>query len=105
MKYLILSSIFEIIWVNLLKSIAQSTHQYTVSAIVIATMILSLYFLSEAVKTLPLTFAYAVWTSSGLVGTALIQHVYWNHHLSMQSWCAMLLIVSGLFLFNQTEVN
>ncbi len=99
MKFLILSSLFEIIWVNLLKVQPETQPKITWLLLLISTMLLSLYFLSEAVKTVPLTFSYAVWTSSGLVGTALIQHFYFQSTLSVQSWLAVLLIVIGIFLF------
>ena len=103
MKYLILSSLFEIIWVNLLKASVQANHKLSLLAIVVVTMVLSFYFLAAAVKTLPLTFTYAVWTSSGLVGTALLQHLIFQNHLSFQSWLALALIVLGLFLL-QPEI-
>jgi quaternary ammonium compound-resistance protein SugE len=98
MKYLILSSLFEIIWVNLLKTSAQANHKFSLLAIVVVTMVLSFYFLAAAVKTLPLTFTYAVWTSAGLLGTALIQYFVFHHHLSLQSWLALALIVLGICL-------
>ncbi len=103
MKYLILSVLFEIIWVNLLKVYANAQLKLVLMLLVITTMLLSLYALSEAVKTLPLTFSYAVWTSSGLVGTALIQHFYFQNTLSTQSWLAVVLIVIGIMLFNNSE--
>ena len=105
MKFLILSSLFEIIWVNLLKVQAQAQLKSVWLVLIVTTMLLSLYFLSEAVKTIPLTFSYAVWTSSGLVGTALIQHFYFQNTLSFQSWIAVLMIVSGIFLFENSGVQ
>lgn len=38
----------------------------------------SFYFLSQAVKTLPLGTAYAVWTGIGAFGTALIGMVFFE---------------------------
>jgi len=105
MKYLILSSLFEIIWVNLLKTTTQTSHKASLLTAVVVTMVLSFYFLAEAVKTLPLTFTYAVWTIAGLLGTALIQHFVVHHHLTLQSWLALALIVTGIFLFNQPELH
>ena len=105
MKFLILSSLFEIIWVNLLKLYADAPTKLMLLSMVVVTMIASFYCLAIAIRTVPLTFAYAVWTSSGLVGTALIQHFYFHNHLSVQSWVAVVLIVVGIFLFNQPEVQ
>ena len=105
MKFLILSSLFEIIWVNLLKIYTDTPSKLLLLSLVVITMIASFYFLAIAIKTVPLTFAYAVWTSSGLVGTAFIQHVYFQNQLSPQSWVAVILIVVGIFLFNQSEAQ
>ncbi len=105
MKFLILSSLFEIIWVNLLKASTQTPHKIFVLSWVVLTMILSFYFLFQAIKTVPLTLAYAVWTSAGLVGTAMIQHFYHQNHLSLPSWLAVVLIVAGIFLFNHSATN
>jgi multidrug transporter EmrE-like cation transporter len=105
MKFLILSVLFEIMWVNLLKVSATAQDKFVLLFLMVVTMLLSLYFLSLAVKTTPLTFSYAVWTSSGLVGTALIQHFYFHNSLSVQSWLAVLLIAAGICLFERSEVS
>ncbi len=103
MKFLILSAVFEIVWVNLLKVYADAPSKVMFLMVVVVTMVASFFFLTIAIRTVPLTFAYAMWTSSGIIGTAVIQHVCYQNHMSIQSWVAILLIVTGIFLFNQPK--
>ena len=105
MFLLIVSSCFEIIWVNLLKAYADSPTQYVLLIPIVITMGLSLYFLSGAIKTIPITFAYAFWTSAGIMGTAVIQHFVFDNSLSIKSWFAVGLISAGIFLFDKSEAS
>src|SRR5262245_30200019 len=68
--YLLIAGLLEIVWAAGLKY----THGFTrpwPSFIVAAAMVASLYFLSLALKQLPLGTAYAIWTGIGAVGTAI----------------------------------
>jgi len=69
--YLIIAGLFEIGWAIGLKYTEGFTKLWP-SVITIATMILSFYFLSTAVKTIPIGTAYAIWTGIGAVGTAIL---------------------------------
>lgn len=44
----------------------------------VGAMTLSLYLITEALKTLPIGTAYAVWTGIGAVGTVLIGILFFN---------------------------
>jgi quaternary ammonium compound-resistance protein SugE len=68
--YLLVAGLLEIGWAIGLKY----THGFTrplATAGVAVSMIASLYFLSLALKQLPLETAYAIWTGIGAVGTAI----------------------------------
>ena len=69
--YLIIAGLFEIGWAIGLKYTEGFTKLWP-SVITIVTMILSFYFLSTAVKTIPIGTAYAIWTGIGAVGTAML---------------------------------
>ncbi len=69
--YLLLAGVTEIAWAVGLKY----THGWTrlgPSLITGALMVTSFAFLSQALKTLPIGTAYAVWTGIGAIGTALV---------------------------------
>jgi len=69
--YLFIAGLFEIGWAIGLKYTEGFTKLWP-SVITIVTMILSFYFLSTAVKTIPIGTAYAIWTGIGAVGTAML---------------------------------
>jgi quaternary ammonium compound-resistance protein SugE len=59
-------------------------------------MIASFYFLSLAVKTLPIGTAYAVWTGIGTVGTAILGMFFFNEPREFSRILCILLIVAGI---------
>jgi quaternary ammonium compound-resistance protein SugE len=65
--YLLIAGVFETAWDIGLKYTEGFTKLYP-SLWTAASMILSLYFLSLSLKTLPIGTAYAVWTGIGALG-------------------------------------
>lgn len=69
--YLIIAGICEVWWAVGLKY----SHGFTrlvPSLLTVAGMVASFYFLSLALKSLPLGTAYAIWTGIGTIGTAIL---------------------------------
>jgi quaternary ammonium compound-resistance protein SugE len=69
--YLLIAGFFEITWAVSLKY-SQGFSRFWPALLSISAMILSIIFLSKALKILPLGTAYAVWTGIGAAGTAII---------------------------------
>jgi len=70
-SYLLIAGLFEIAWAVGMKY----THSFTrfwPSVLVIIAMLLSVYFLTLAIKTIPVGTAYAVWTGIGIAGTTVL---------------------------------
>jgi len=70
-SYLFIAGLFEIAWAIGMKY----THSFTrfwPSVFVIIAMLLSVYFLTIAIKTIPVGTAYAVWTGIGIAGTTIL---------------------------------
>jgi quaternary ammonium compound-resistance protein SugE len=65
------AGLFEIVWAVGLKY-ADGFTKLVPSAITIAAMVISMYLLAIAARTLPIGTAYAVWTGIGAVGAALL---------------------------------
>lgn len=61
-----------------------------------AAMIASFYFLSLAVKSLPIGTAYAVWTGIGTVGAAFLGMLIFNEPRDLSRILCILLIVAGI---------
>lgn len=69
--YLLVAGIFEIGWAIGMKYTHGFTRFWPV-VFTLASMILSVYLLSLATKTIPLGTAYAVWTGIGIAGTSIL---------------------------------
>jgi quaternary ammonium compound-resistance protein SugE len=59
-------------------------------------MILSFYFLSSAVKSIPIGTAYAIWTGIGAVGTAILGIILFGESKEFIRIFFILLIVIGI---------
>lgn len=93
--YLIIASICEISWAVGLKYSAGFTKP-AASVFTAVNMLLSYIFLSQAVKSLPLGTAYAVWTGIGAAGTAAYGMMYFGESRETVRILFLLLIVCGV---------
>ena len=62
----------------------------------VAGMIFSFVFLSMALKKLPLSIAYAVWTGIGIAGTSILGVVFFNEAVSVSKLIFVGFIVIGI---------
>lgn len=65
-----------------------------------ACYIASFFFLSQALKAIPLGVAYAIWGGLGIVLTALIGAVLFRQMLDAAALAGIGLIVTGVFVMN-----
>jgi quaternary ammonium compound-resistance protein SugE len=93
--YLFIAGLFEIGWAVGLKYTAGFTRLWP-SVVTIVTMILSFYFLSSAVKTIPIGTAYAIWTGIGAVGTAILGIILFGESKELVRLFFIMLIVIGI---------
>jgi quaternary ammonium compound-resistance protein SugE len=93
--YLFIAGLFEIGWAVGLKYTEGFTKLWP-SVITIAGMILSFYFLSTAVKSIPIGTAYAIWTGIGAVGTAILGIILFGESKEFIRIFFILLIVIGI---------
>lgn len=68
----------------------------TPSIITIAAMVISMLLLAHAIKTLPTSIAYAVWTGIGAVGVAIMGMVLLGESTNIARIISMCLIVIGI---------
>ena len=105
--YLFIAGLFEIGWAIGLKYTEGFTKLWP-SIITIIGMILSFYFLSTAVKTIPIGTAYAVWTGIGAVGTAILGILLFGESKEVVRIFFILLIVIGIIglkIFSKVPVQ
>lgn len=70
------------------------------SVIVIAGYALSFYFLSLALRSIPVGIAYAIWSGLGIVLVTVIAWVLHGQKLDPWAWLGMALILSGVCVLN-----
>lgn len=62
---------------------------------------LSYLALSQAIRSIPISLAYAVWEGLGLTGTALIAWLLFGESLSARKILALTIILAGLVLIKK----
>jgi len=93
--FLFIAGLFEAAWAIGLKYTEGFTRLYP-SIFTLACMFLSFYFLSQALKTLPIGTGYAVWTGIGIIGTTILGALLFNESLDLARILCIFLIFSGI---------
>lgn len=92
---LLVAGLLEVVWAVGLKY----THGFTrltPSLVTLAAMIISMFLLAHAMKTLPAGTAYAVWTGIGAVGAAVMGMVLLGESSNIWRIMSLGLIVAGI---------
>jgi quaternary ammonium compound-resistance protein SugE len=93
--FLLIAGLFEVCWAVGLKY-SQGFTKLVPSLLTLFGMIASFYFLSLALKSLPLGTAYAIWTGIGTVGTVILGIVLFKEPIDPLRLIFIGLIVTGI---------
>jgi quaternary ammonium compound-resistance protein SugE len=93
--YLAVAGLLEVVWAIGLKYTDGFT-RLAPSALTVAAMAASMYFLALAVRTIPIGTGYAVWTGIGAVGVAILGMVLFDEPRTLLRAGCILLIVAGI---------
>ena len=99
---LLLAAAFEIIFALS----TGKTEAFTVlwpSVLAIVAVAASIYFLTQALKTLDVGVGYTVWTGIGSVGTVLLGAVLFDESLSLAKIACFVLIIGGVIGLQQSD--
>ncbi len=101
MKYLFLSLaiILEVVGSSFMKA-SYGFSKTIPTAITIVAYIACFFFLSQALKTIPLGIAYAIWGGLGIVLMAVISAVVFKQSLDLPAVIGIILIVAGVVVMN-----
>jgi quaternary ammonium compound-resistance protein SugE len=99
---LLAASVFEVIWSLALKQ-SDGFTRLAPSVLTIVTMFCSFFMLAIAMKTLPLSTAYPIWTGVGAIGAFIVGVAVLGETLSVTRVIAVLLIAAGLTLMKMTS--
>jgi quaternary ammonium compound-resistance protein SugE len=93
--YLTVAGLFEIGWAIGLKYSAGFS-KLTPSLLTAISMVISLWLLSLAMKTIPVGTAYAVWTGIGAVGVAILGMLLFGESRETLRVICLFLIITGI---------
>jgi quaternary ammonium compound-resistance protein SugE len=102
--YLFIAGVFETAWAIGLKYSAGFT-KLGPSAFTIVAMMISLYLLALALRTLPIGTGYAVWTGTGTVGAALLGILLFDESRETARILCILLILAGIIGLKLTSTE
>jgi quaternary ammonium compound-resistance protein SugE len=102
--YLFIAGVLEVAWAIGLKYTDGWSKLYP-SILTVIGMIASFYFLSLALKTLPIGTAYAVWTGIGTVGAAVLGIILFDEPRDAVKVICILLILGGVAGLKLTSAN
>lgn len=92
---LVIAGFFEIVWALALKS-SDGFSRLWPSVIFGVAAWVSFAFLSQALKTIPMGTAYAVWTGIGAVGIAVVGIVWLKEPADLARVLCIMLIIGGI---------
>lgn len=90
-----IAGVFEIVWAVGLKYTDGFSRLWP-SVFTVLAMAVSLYFLAQAIRTIPLGTGYAVWTGIGAAGTAIMGIVLFAESTHVIRLLCIALIVAGI---------
>ncbi|MDL1900134.1 quaternary ammonium compound efflux SMR transporter SugE [Anaerolineae bacterium CFX9] len=92
---LVVAGLLEVVWALMLKQ-SEGLSKPVPTIIFFISLALSLFLLSQAVKSVPVGTAYAVWTGVGVAGTAILGMLLLGESRDMLKLVSIVLIVAGI---------
>ncbi len=93
--YLLLAGVFEVAWAVGLKATNGFTRPLPTVGVVIS-MVLSLGLLGLAVRNLPISTAYAVWTGIGTLGAVIFGMLFYDEPVNILKLACIGMIATGI---------
>ncbi|SPY20205.1 Spermidine export protein mdtJ [Paenibacillus polymyxa] len=97
--FLAISIASELIGTSMLKASEGFTRLYPTLFTIVA-FVISFFFISLTLKTLPLNMTYAIWSGVGAVATTVISVLIWKEKINTGSIVGIALIVIGVVVLN-----
>lgn len=93
--YLVLAGLFECGWAVGLKY-SDGFSKPIPTILTFAAMVMSVWLLAIAMKTIPVGTAYAVWTGIGAIGVAVLGMILFDESRELLKLLCLFLIVTGI---------
>jgi quaternary ammonium compound-resistance protein SugE len=92
---LFLAGLLEMVWALLLKQSAGLTRPVPTIGFFVA-LLLSMVLLAQALRTLPVGTAYAVWTGIGAAGTAIVGMIWLGESRDVLKLVSLVMLLAGI---------
>ena len=92
---LFVAGLLEMVWALLLKQSAGLTRPMPTIGFFVS-LLLSMVLLAQALRTLPVGTAYAVWTGIGAAGTAIIGMIWLGESRDVLKLVSLVLLLAGI---------
>jgi quaternary ammonium compound-resistance protein SugE len=92
---LVIAGLLEMVWAVLLKQSAGFTRPAPTIGFFVA-LAFSMVLLAQALKTLPVGTAYAVWTGIGAAGTAIVGMIWLGESKDVIKLISLVMIIAGI---------
>ena len=102
--FLVVAGLLEVFWSSFLK-LSEGFTKLGFSIVTVAGMLASFYFLSQAMKTLPLGTAYAIWTGIGAVGSVLVGILVFKEPVTAARMFFTVLLLTGIIGIKLTSAH
>ena len=102
--FLVVAVFLEVFWSSFLK-LSEGFTKLGYSIVTVAGMLASFYFLSQAMKTLPLGTAYAIWTGIGAVGSVLVGILVFKEPVTAARMVFTVLLLTGIIGIKLTSAH
>lgn len=97
--YLAIAILAEVVGTSALKA-ADGFRVLLPSAVVLVSYAVSFYFLSLALRTIPIGLAYAIWSGVGIVLISIVGWIAYRQSLDAAAIAGIALIVAGVLVIN-----
>ena len=102
--FLVVAGFLEVFWSSFLK-LSEGFTKLGFSIVTVAGMLASFYFLSQAMKTLPLGTAYAIWTGIGAVGSVAVGILVFREPVTAARMVFTVLLLTGIIGIKLTSAH
>jgi small multidrug resistance pump len=97
--YLLGAIVFEVVGTMLLP-LSKNFTKPLISIILIASYVLSFYFLTYALKEIPIAVVYSTWAGLGIFLITFLGYIFYNQSLQWQSIVGLIFIAIGVAIVN-----
>lgn len=102
--HLVIAGILEVFWASTMK-LSDGFSKVNYSILTVIGMIASFYFLSKAIKLLPMSLAYPIWTGIGAVGSIIVGTLIFKDVISLKTWFFVGLLLVGIIGIKVTSTH